>query len=261
MFDSLISSLQTLPTEISSLLALGLCLSAMFLMLRAFGALGIIVYSVLAIITSNIQVLKVVSYGILPDPVAYGTFTFATTFVANDILTEYYGRALAFKNILLGLASMVLMTVFMLSTLGIDPSLPLDTGDYAAVAHNHEHMLALFSPTAALFVAGTVAYLISEFMDVYVFNFLKSLTHRHLTWARTTFSTILATTVDNTVFNLLAWVVLAPIALPWSVVWNSYIVGTLLMRIFVALICSPCVGWAKHFLPRNPMESYHAKPS
>jgi uncharacterized integral membrane protein (TIGR00697 family) len=261
MINSLIASLQSLPTEISSFIALVLCLGTMLLMLRAFGALGLVVYSVLAIVTSNIQVLKVVSYNILPDPVAYGTITFATTFIANDILTEYYGRTIAFKNILLGFASMVIMAVFMISALGINPALPSEAIDlYASVAENHNHMLALFSPTVALFIASTSAYLISEFMDVWVFTFLKNLTHRHLTWARTTLATILATTVDNTVFNLIAWVVLAPVALPWPVVWNSYIVGTLLMRILIAFICSPCVGWAKHFLPTNRTESYYAKP-
>ena len=259
MINDIIFYLQGLSTELSSLIALILCLGLMLFMLRYFGAIGLIVYSVMAIIASNIQVMKVVSYHFIPDPVAYGTITFATTFVANDILTEYYGRAIAFKNILLGLFGMLMMAIFMTTTLGINPALP-DNPLYGDVAHNHTHMVALFSPSIALFVASMTAYLASEFCDVWVFTFLKTLTHRHFTWIRTSLSTTLATLVDNTIFNILAFVVLAPFPLPWPVVWNSYIVGTLVMRILLAILCSPCVGWAKHFLPTHLTESYHAKP-
>ena len=259
MIDSIVSYLQSLPTEISSLVALVTCLSVMLLMLRCFGALGLIVYSVMAIVASNIQVMKVVTYHFIPDPVAYGTITFATTFVANDILAEYYDRSIAFKNVLLGFASMLLMAIFMTTTLGINPTLPNDPL-YVDVAQNHTHMLALFSPTAALFVASATAYLVSEFLDVWVFTFLKALTHRHFTWLRTSLSTIFATMIDNTIFNVLAFIVLASTPLPWPVVWNSYIIGTLVMRILLAVLCSPCVGWAKYFLPPSQTESYNAKP-
>ena len=60
------------------------------------------VYTVLAIIVANIQVLKIVNFPFFENPIALGTILFSTTFLTTDILTEYYGVKSARKNILIG---------------------------------------------------------------------------------------------------------------------------------------------------------------
>ena len=68
-------------------------------MLRCFAKSGLIVYSAIATITANIQVVKLTQYTLVNDPVALGTVVFATTFAVDNILTEYYGKNVAQKNI------------------------------------------------------------------------------------------------------------------------------------------------------------------
>ena len=78
------------------------CFLSILIFLRLFGYIGIFIYSSLAIIAGNIQVLKTVSFFYSPEPVALGTILFASTFLCTDILSEYYGKEKARMNILIG---------------------------------------------------------------------------------------------------------------------------------------------------------------
>ena len=78
------------------------CLCTILIFLKLFGEVGIYIYTVVAIIGANIQVLKIVDFPFFNSPIALGTILFSTTFLATDILSEYYGAKLARKNILIG---------------------------------------------------------------------------------------------------------------------------------------------------------------
>ncbi|OJV45135.1 MAG: hypothetical protein BGO28_03885 [Alphaproteobacteria bacterium 43-37] len=217
----------------------------LLLSLRFFGSLGVMAYIIIAITATNIQVLKLVSYQWMPDPVAYGTITFATTFLATDILTEFYGKKTAQTAIFIGFCSMLIMMLMMVLTLGVratNASFPVDA---------QPHMLALFKPAPQLFVASVIAYLSSHLIETTIFAKISALTNRKLLWLRTNASTIFATAVDNFVFSILAWIILAETPLPWSVVFQTYIVGTMIMRAIIAVLTSPTLYIAKRFLPKH----------
>ena len=97
------------------------CLCVILLFLKLFGEAGMYVYTVIAIIAANIQVLKIVEFPFFSNPIALGTILFASTFLTTDILTEYYGAKFAKKNILMGFAGFLLMTLIMLFSLGVTP--------------------------------------------------------------------------------------------------------------------------------------------
>ena len=245
MLTSLIDQLLTWPTQMTSLLALGVSVLLLLLSLRFFGAIGVLAYMIVAITATNIQVLKLVSYPWLPDPVAYGTITFATTFLATDILTEYYGKKTAQTSIFIGFASMLIMMLLMVLTLGVQPAHAPLTVDA------QPHMLALFQPAPQLFFASVIAYLSSHLIETTIFAKLSTITHRKLLWVRTNVSTILATTIDNCLFSLFAWIILAENPLPWSTVFHTYIIGTMIMRAVIAILTSPTLYIAKYFLPKH----------
>jgi uncharacterized integral membrane protein (TIGR00697 family) len=245
MLTSLIDHLLTWPTELSSLLALGVSILLLLLSLRFFGAIGVLAYIIIAVTATNIQVLKLVSYQWMPDPVAYGTITFATTFLATDILTEYYGKKTAQTAIFIGFASMLVMMMLMVLTLGVQPA-------HAAIPVDAQpHMLALFKPAPQLFLASVIAYLSSHLIETTIFAKISTLTQRKLLWVRTNVSTILATTIDNLLFSLFAWIILAETPLPWSTVFHTYIIGTMIMRAVIAILTSPTLYVAKYFLPKH----------
>ena len=120
-FGGFVDSLNKTPVIITWFVFLFFCLIVILFFLKFFGEAGMYVYTVLAVIGGNIQVLKIVEFPFFSNPIALGTVLFATTFLATDILAEYYGTRYARKNILIGFAGFLLMTLIMLFTLGFTP--------------------------------------------------------------------------------------------------------------------------------------------
>ena len=91
-----------------------LSFASVLIFFKLFGEVGLYIYTVIAIIAANIQVLKIVKFSFFEEPIALGTILFASTFLCTDILAEYYGAKSARKNILLGFSGFLLMTILML---------------------------------------------------------------------------------------------------------------------------------------------------
>ena len=85
-FGGFVDSLNKTPVIITWFVFLFFCLIVILFFLKFFGEAGMYVYTVLAIIGGNIQVLKIVEFPFFPNPIALGTILFATTFLATDIL-------------------------------------------------------------------------------------------------------------------------------------------------------------------------------
>ena len=91
-FVSFTSYLGSFNTFLLWLIMLLFCFSSILVFLKLFGYVGLYVYSALAVIIGNIQVLKTVDFFYSPEPVALGTVLFASTFLCTDILSEHFGR-------------------------------------------------------------------------------------------------------------------------------------------------------------------------
>ena len=241
-FISLTSYLGTLNTFALWLLMLFFCFFSILIFLKLFGIFGLYVYSALAVIGGNIQVLKQVDFFYSPEPVALGTVLFASTFLCTDILSEHFGREKANKNVLIGFVSFLFMTIIMLITIGFNPS----ADDWA-----QESLSNVFTPLSRFFIASMIAYLLSQYFDIWIYNFLKKLTINKYLWLRNNLSTILSSLVDNTIFSLLAWIILNPNPETLYNVIMIYIFGTYILRIFIALIDTPFMYFSKLFLPKN----------
>ena len=86
-FFELTEILNNLNPEIIWLLMLIFCFISILIFIRLFGYVGIFIYSALAVIAGNIQVLKTVDFFYSPEPVALGTILFASTFLFTYILS------------------------------------------------------------------------------------------------------------------------------------------------------------------------------
>ena len=241
-FISLTSYLGMLNTFVLCLIMLFFCFFSILIFLKLFGIVGLYVYSALAVIGGNIQVLKQVDFFYSPEPVALGTVLFASTFLCTDILSEHFGREKANKNVLIGFVSFLFMTIIMLITIGFNPS----TDDWA-----QESLSNIFTPLSRFFIASMIAYLLSQYFDVWIYNFLKKLTINKYLWLRNNLSTILSSLIDNTIFSLLAWIILNPNPEFLYKVITTYILGTYFLRILIALIDTPFLYLSKLFLPKK----------
>ena len=241
-FINFTSYLGSLNTFVVWILLLFFCFSSILIFLKLFSFAGLYVYSALAVIIGNIQVLKTVDFFYSPEPVALGTILFSSTYLCTDILSEHFGKDKAQKNVLISFVSFLFVTIVMLVTIGFNPS----ANDWA-----QDSLENIFTPMSRFFIASMIAYLISQYFDVWIYSTIKNLTMNRFLWLRNNLSTILSSLIDNTVFSILAWIILNPNPETFYNVIMIYILGTYILRIFIAFIDTPFMYLSKIFLPRK----------
>jgi uncharacterized integral membrane protein (TIGR00697 family) len=96
-----------------------------------------------------------------------------------------------------------------------------------------------------------IAYLLSQYFDVWIYNFIKKVTTNKYLWLRNNLSTILSSLIDNTIFSLLAWIILNPNPEILYKVITTYILGTYFLRVMIALVDTPFLYLSKLFLPKE----------
>ena len=259
--QNIINLISNQNTEVVWFIMLVLCFLSILVFLRLFGYVGLYVYSAIAIIAANIQVLKQANFNFFssinekiipfyePSPIALGTILFASTFLCTDILSEYYGKEKAKKNVLIGFCSFFLMTILMLVTIGIQPA------EDEWVSMVQESLAIIFTPMTSIFVASMIAYLISQYFDIWFFSYLKTVSSNKLLWLRNNVSTAVSSLIDNTIFSIFAWIILNPNPFPLSDVIMTFILGVYLLRVFIALLDTPFIYLARYFIPKEKNSS------
>jgi uncharacterized integral membrane protein (TIGR00697 family) len=227
-----IEFMQTLSAESLALATFLGCAASILLLFYLFGASGLYLYNTVIILVANIQVLKMGTFWFLPEPVALGTVAFASTYLASDILTEHYGKAVARKGVWLSFSGHLLMTSSMILTLG-----------YSAPAGDkvQEAMMTLFAPSPRIFLAGLMAYAISQMFDISLFDWVGRLTQRRWLWLRTNVATLLSSLLDNALFSIFAWIILSPQPIGFHSLIFTYILGTFLARALISVMSTPII--------------------
>jgi uncharacterized integral membrane protein (TIGR00697 family) len=237
----IVEFMKTLPAEVLALFTFVSCAVSILVLFRVFGAAGLYLYNAVIILVANIQVLKMTTFWFSPEPVALGTVSFATTYLVSDILTEHYGPTVARRGVWLSFAGHILMTFLMIVTLGYT----VPAGDKIQDA-----MVALFTPSFRIFIAGLLAYAISQLLDISMFDWVGRLTHRRWLWLRTNVSTLLSGLLDNVLFSVFAWVILSPTPISMYSLIFTYILGTYFSRALVALLSTPVIYLSCLCLPK-----------
>ena len=210
------------------------------------------IYTVIAIFIANIQVLKIVDFPFFDNPIALGTIFFSSTFLTTDILAEYYGTNYARKNILIGFVSFLVLTIFMLFTMGFTPLSEASAGDdYLWALSFQDNLLGIFIPFPSFFAASMIAYLFSQYFDVWFYKKLLDITNKKFLWLRNNLSTICSALLDNTIFSIFAGIIFNPNPLNFNTVLFTFILGTYVLRIIIALFDTPFIYLAKYFLPNK----------
>lgn len=237
---------ESYPTEIVSLTQLLISWVALFIFAFRFSKTGIYIYIVVAVILSNIQVMKLGHFFWSEQPVALGTIIFASTFLATDILTEFYSAESARTSVNLGFFGFAFFSLLMTLHLWIPP-----VSDAVLHENNltdgHVAMSQLFTPMPALYLSSIISYFISERIDISLYVLFKKLTDGKALWFRSIASATISAFMDTAVFSILAWKVFAIHPVSWSALIYTYILGSFWPRILISTSGVPILYLLKHY--------------
>ena len=185
-----------------------------FIILLSIFAAGITIASVLA--------NKIISVFGLFMPA--GILAYSITFICTDVISEIWGKQRANQTVLGGLIAIV--AVLILIQIGLYwPKAPF--------WNNEAAFQSILGNTTRIIVASVVAYLVSQFHDVWAFHFWKKKTNdRHL-WLRNNLSTAVSQFLDSCIFITIAFYGVTPI---WPLILGQWII-----KIAIALLDTPVV--------------------
>jgi uncharacterized integral membrane protein (TIGR00697 family) len=221
--------------ELLSICTLIVCFSAILMLVWLFGKDGLFAYTAVATIAANMQVLKLTKYSMIDDQVALGTVLFSTIFAVDNILTEYYGAKTAKKCVWNGFLCYLFFTLVMKIAI-LHPAI-----EHSECLNLHRELESLFSPCFVFFISSVASYIIGQLVDISIFSVLKKLTNDRYVSARSFISMAISSFVDNCIFSLLAWIILADNPISLDSLWKTYIAITYLIRLIIVVLCVPLV--------------------
>jgi len=217
---------------INEILWIGLLFVSLFSVILAyklFGKTGLYIWTAVAVILANIQVLKLIQ--VFGMTTALGNVIYASLFLSTDILNENHTKKDAQKAVWIGFFVLIATTIIMQITLQFIPA----EEDFIS-----EHLYQIFSFFPRIALASLVAYIISQSHDVWFFAKLKKKDKTRRLWLRNNLSTITSQLLDNTIFTLIAFVGLYS----WESIVEIFLTA-LIMKTIVAACDTPFLYLAR----------------
>lgn len=213
---------------------------AILALLKFYGVFGLYVYNTLAVVIANIQVLRFAQYATFSEPVALGTVVFTTTFFVNDLITEHYGVEYAKKSVMLGFWAQLLVTAWMILTLGHPLPELLNANATVVTAHNnYTAMLQIFTPSLRILIASLVSFICSQWLDILIFNRVRLLTSGRFLWLRQNIAMLLSGLFDTFLFSFLAWMCFSDNTTTWHDLIFTYILSSQILRFILNISFTP----------------------
>ena len=203
---------------------------------KLFGKTGLFVWTGVAMVICNIQVLKtIVLFGMVST---LGNALYGTTFLVTDILNEIYGKKEAKKAVWIGFYMAIATMIIMQICLKFIP----DTSDFAQGA-----LETIFGLFPRIVLASLTAYILSQFHDIWAYQiWRKKFPKDSQIWIRNNASTMVSQAIDSVVFCFIAFWGMFP-----KDVFMSILVTTYLFKFVVAISDTPFIYIAKWFFKRD----------
>ncbi|MFC6040195.1 queuosine precursor transporter [Paenisporosarcina macmurdoensis] len=204
------------------------------LMYKFFGRTGLFVWVGFATVLANIQVVKLIE--IFGLTATLGNAVYGSIFLVTDILNEKYGKKEAKKAVWLGFSSLIMMTIIMQVVLQFEPA----PDDFA-----QESLTTIFGLIPRIALGSMIAYIISQYTDVFIFSFLRKLFPSDgAFWIRNNGSTMLSQLLDTLIFTSIAFLGVYP-----TDVWISIFISTYVLKFLVSIVGTPFGYLAKRITP------------
>jgi hypothetical protein len=172
--------------------------------------------------------------------VSVGIFFIPLLFLITDIIAEVHGKKKAQEFVLISIA--VLVFTLIMSYFAI--KLPAN-----ATWGGQEHFAFVFGSSLRMTVASVIAFVLSQFHDVWSFHFWKQKTQGKYLWLRNNLSTFVSQFIDTVIFMFIAFYQLTPkFTVPFII---SLIIPYWLFKIVFALIDTPFCYWGVRWLRKE----------
>ena len=208
-----------------------------------FGNKGLLCFTVFATITANIEVLLVIKAFSLEQTL--GNILFGASFLATDILSEFYGKKESKKAVLVGILTSISFVILSQSWLLYDVTNGLD-----------EHFKVLFSNTPRIMIASLVVYAISQFFDVWVYHKWWAFTEKisgdkkRYLWLRNNGSTLISQLINSLLFTLFAFYGTYDMPTLISIFKSSYIIF-----IITSILDTPAIYIARYLYENKKIKN------
>jgi queuosine precursor transporter len=165
-------------------------------------------------------------------PVVDGVFVsasiglYSATFLLTDYLDEVFGKQQALRAVYMGIIAECVVLFAVLMTLAV-PSAPFWP--------HQEAWSTTFGVVPRIMIASISAFVISQLLDVYLFDWLKRKHQGRLLFVRNNVATILSQTVDTLIFYSIAFWGVAGVEL------GELILMACLVKYVIALLDTPFI--------------------
>lgn len=230
-----------MSNEVLLILSLLIEYSLVLLCYKIFSKHGLYLWTIVATISANIEVLIVVNaFGM---EMTLGNILFASTFLVTDILSECYSKKDAQRAVYLGIATTALFVCISQSWLHYTPN----ENDFAMPS-----IQTIFSNTPRLMLASLLTYVIVQLLDVWLYHKWWAFTdkkfkdHKKYLWLRNNGSTLISQFLNTLLFNFGAFLFVYEIATVWNIAISSYVIF-----IVTSLVDTPFVYLARKITAKN----------
>lgn len=160
-----------------------------------------------------------------------GFVAFGLAFLCSDLLVEYQGREYAGKVI----NSTIVALIAAYALIYVAISMPV-----APFYQGHEAYVSTLSSGSAVVAASVVTIIVSQHVDVRIFDFFKQITSGEHRWFRNIGSTAISQAIDTVIFITLAFAVFPFLQNGEPQIWGMAIaltiVGQYTVKLGVALL-------------------------
>ena len=164
----------------------------------------------------------IMSIGIIPWPVV---------FLTTDLINEYYGRVGVRKLSILTASLIAYAFVILFFAIKVPAAVGVSVV-------TDEQFFAVFGQSLWIIVGSIVAFLLSQFIDVFIFWLLRDKTGGKMIWLRSTGSTVISQLVDTfVVLGIAFWL---PGKMTTEVFINAALTGYT-FKLIIAIVLTPLI--------------------
>lgn len=215
--------------------------------------IGVKIFSLEATLGLEPASIKLFGDFVLDFNLTAGALIWPVVFITTDVINEYFGRIGVRRVTFLTVALIIYAFLVILVVSAVQPAqfwLDINGSDPEGNAFDINYAYGkVFRQSAGIIIGSLVAFMIGQFLDVFVFQKLRRITGKKMIWLRATGSTLISQLIDSFVVLFIAFYIFAKP--PWSLT-QVLSVGIInyTYKFVVAILLTPLIYVAHSVIDR-----------